>query len=266
MNRIWYCILILFLTGTGCDLFEPKQQPPFIPPKGMKVSDLQAPFLPEPLLPVEFQVFLYELPVLKLPEFRDLLQTLDQTAVDLQDPSGFTNNSLVAGFGKPQIGVNTVRQLESIGGEQISARSLIVFDDMGDDLISTELPMNSELSWRDRTGFEHHQAVGAGRLSWILKSRPITEVRGVSDVRIEAGFRRKADEIGGRMMGHTNIPVQSFPVVTFSARMSPGDFLLFGPSQNPGSSDSLTAILCRSAPNPKSTVYVFLLICSRVSN
>lgn len=266
MNKIRYAICILFLPVIGCDSVDPKSSETIVPPKGMKVFDLQPSVSSEPLRPIEFQIFVYELPILHLPEYRDLVQSLDRTSVELQDPPGFSNNSLIVGFGQPQIGMNTVRQLESIGGEQISARSLIVFDEKGDDLASLELPLNAEISWRDRTGFEHQQVVGAGRLSWILKSRLVGEIRGIADVRIEPGFRKKADEIGGRMLGHTEIPVQGFPVIAFHSRMGPGDFLLFGPNQIPNNENSLSALLCRSARNPQVRVLVYLVICTRISN
>lgn len=261
-----YGVLIILLPVMGCGLPESQSPEPFVPPKGMKITDIQ-PATPLPIVqPIEFQILTYELPIAKLPDYRDLLQSLDRTSIEVQDPTGFTNNSLGVGFGKPTIGVRTVRQLESIGGEQVSVRSLIVFDERGDDLDSAELPPKAELSWRDSTGVERSQEVGTGRLSWILKSRTVREVRGVVEVHIEPGFRKKTDEIGGRMMGRIDIPIRRFPVGAFSARMGPGDFLLFGPIQSPGGDTMLSSVLCRSLRNPKDRILIYLVICTRIAN
>jgi hypothetical protein len=266
MTMTRYGVLFIVLPAMGCGLFESKSPEPFAPPKGMKITDIQ-PVTPSSIVqPIEFQIFAFELPVAKIKDFRDLLQSLDQVSIEVQDPTSFTNNSLGAGFGKPKIGTNTVRQLESIGGEQVSARSLIVFDDRGDDLASVELPQKAEVSWRDGSGVERGQEVGAGRLSWILKSRTAREIRGVAEVRIEPGFRKKVDEIGGRMMGRIDIPIRKFPVGAFSARMGPGDFLLFGPIQSPGNETMLSSLLCRSLRNPKDRILVYLVICTRIAN
>jgi hypothetical protein len=265
MKVFRYAILLMFPV-LGCGVFGPKSPKPFVSPKGMKIADIQ-PITPSPIVqPIEFQIFTYELPIGRLQDFRDLLATLDRTTIEVQDPTGFTNNSLGAGFGKPLIGNKTVRQLESIGAEQVSVRSLIVFDDQGDDLASVELPQKAELSWRDGSGVERNQVVGAGRLSWILKSRTVREIRGIVEVRIEPGFRKKVDEIGGRMMGRTDIPVRRFPVGAFSARMGPGDFFIFGPNQTPGDSTSLSGLLCRSRRNSSDRVLIYLVICTRIAN
>jgi hypothetical protein len=261
-----YAAVLIIVPVMGCALIGSKSPKPVISTKGMKITDIQ-PVTPSPIVqPIEFQIFAYELPIAKLQDYRDLLQSLDQTTIEIQDPSGFTNNSLGAGFGKPRIGTATVRQLESIGGEQVLARSLIVFDDQGDDLASAELPQKAEVSWRDGSGVERQLEVGAGRLSWILKSRTVAEIRGIIEVRVEPGFRKKVDEIGGRLMGRTDIPVRRFPVGAFSARMGPGDFLIFGPNQNPGDSASLSGLLCRSQRNPRDKVLIYLVICTRIAN
>jgi hypothetical protein len=266
MTMTRYGALLIFLPAMGCGLLGSTPPKPFVPPKGMKISDIQ-PITPSPLSPpIEFQIFAYELPITMLQDYRDLLQSLDQTSIEVQDPTGFTNNSLGAGFGKPKIGTSTVRQLESIGGEQISARSLIVFDHQGDDLASVELPQKAQVSWRDGSGVQRSQVVGAGRLSWILKSRTVREIRGVVEIRIEPGFRKKVDEIGGRMMGRIDIPIHRFPVGAFSARMGPGDFLLFGPIQSPGDETMLSSYLCRSLRNPRDRILIYLVICTRIAN
>jgi len=266
MTVFRYNILLMLLPVMGCGLPGSKSPNPFVPPKGMKITDIQ-PITPSPIVqPIEFQIFTYELPVARLQDYRDLLQSLDRTSIEVRDPTGFANNSLGGGFGKPLIGTKTVRQLESIGGEQVSARSLIVFDEQGDDLASVELPKKAEMSWRDGSGVDRRLEVGAGRLSWILKSRTVREIRGVVDVRIEPGFRKKVDEIGGRMMGRTDIPIRSFPVGAFSARMGPGDFLLFGPIQSPGDDNMLSSLLCRSLRNPRDRILIYLVICTRIAN
>jgi hypothetical protein len=258
--------MVFFLPVMGCGLLDSQSHKPFVPPKGMKITDIQ-PITPSPLSqPIEFQIFAYELPIAKLQEYRDLLKSLDQTSIEVQDAAGFSNNSLGVAFGKPQIGMTTVRQLETIGGEQVSARSLIVFDEQGDDLASVELPQKAEVSWRDGSDVERRQEVGAGRLSWILKSRPAREIRGVAEIRIEPGFRKKVDEIGGRMMGRTDIPIHRFPVGGFSARMGPGEFVLFGPIQTPGDSGSLSGLLGRSPRNSRERVLIYLVICTRIAN
>ena len=143
---------------------------------------------------------------------------------------------------------------------------MIVFDEQGDDLAYVELPQKAEVFWRDGSGEDRRSEVGAGRLSWILRARQIPEVRGTVEVRIEPGFRKKVDEIGGRMMGRTDIPIHRFPVAAFAAQMGPGDFLLLGPIQTPGDSASLSGLLCRSPRNPRERVLIYLVICTRIAD
>lgn len=263
---IRYVVLLMLPSAMGCDLFDSKPQEPVVFPKGMKITDIQ-PITPLAVSqPIEFQIFTYELPITKLQDYRDLLQSLDRTSIEVRDPAGFTNNSLGAGLGKPLIGTKTVRRLESIGGEQISAWSLIVFDEQGDDLASVELPPKAEVFWHDGSGNDRQLEVGAGRLSWIIRSRPIHEIRGIVEVLIEPGFRKKVDQIGGRMMGHTDIPIHRFIAGAFTARMGPGDFILFGPIQTPSDSASLSGLLCRSPRNPRERVLIYLVICTRIAN
>ena len=117
MKMFPYGVLLMLLAAMGCDLLDSKSQEPVVVPKGMKITDIQ-PITPSTLSqPIEFQIFAYELPIAKLQDYRDLLQSLDRTSIEVQDPTGFTNNSLGAGLGKPSdrnqnrstIGVNRRR-------------------------------------------------------------------------------------------------------------------------------------------------------------
>ncbi len=263
-NHLRSVIVMAWFVG-GCQWISPKPVQPLSATSGLKVADLQ-PANPI-VLPaaMNFQIYVYDLPVAELGVFRDVVATMDRESIRSTHPSALAANAVGAGFGRPEMGRPTLEKLVSAGAEQTRSNMLIIFDERGDDLAWVDFPGKGEAVIFESATVSKKHYLGSGRLAWNLKTKPDPAMRGVADVRIEPVFRKKADEISGRIRGEP-VPEKVFHPAAFSARMSPGDFLLFGPTQPPGTEPTLSTLLCRSSRKSQDHVTFFLVICTRVQN
>ena len=252
-----------FALGIGCD--EPQRRRSKVPLEGVKITDL-IPATRTPVPPqIQFQILTYELPARNAPLLEGLFDELETKPLNFARRPAFSANGFSAGFGNSQIWGKVAERLDYASAVKRSMRSLIVFDDRGDEIIVAPLYEEQSLFYANAAGHLTGTRLGNGRLLWNMRSWPHGQQRGVTEVEFQCLYRPQVQTAVGRLMGREKAGEIAFEFTNFNLRMSGGDFVILGPlGYNP---DEITlSSLLFSSPGPDAMVRVYMILCKRVSN
>ncbi len=244
---------ILGWTG-GCVEQRTRRAGPDI--EGIKIGDL-SPASSIKLGPqIRFQVLTFEMPVANVPRPKDMFLGLLKSPLHFTDYKAFEANGFCAGFGRSEMWDEIAARLTQAGARNAGTSSLLVFDDKGDDIFFAALGTEQSVFYTTGEGKLVGVNLGAGRLGWQLKARPIPSLRGACEVKLEPVFKRLAGETISRLLGDKQDSEISFDVAGFELTMSSGDFVLLGPIQYEQNDISLGSLFFQTQadfafPNPE---------------
>jgi len=232
MNRLFFYIFLAGVVGwaTGCGQERKQPAPPAI--EGIKIGDL------EPMTPMQlprqihFQVYTFEVPAENIPLPKELFLGLIRKPLHFADYETFEANGFFTGFGQSGMWNEISARLARAGARNAGTSRLIVFDDKGDDIIFNTLATEHNIFYTNSEGKLVGTTLGNGRLGWRIKARPIAQLRGACEVKLEPVFKSLVSNNIARLLGREESNEIVFDIAEFELTMSSGDFVLIGPSQS----------------------------------
>ena len=231
---------------------------------GVKIGDL-APRTETPVISqIQFRIFTYEMPAGKASILEGIFDALETRGIRFANRSAFLANDLSVGLGGEAAWGKMMERLDYAGARRVSTKSLIVFDDRGDEIIVRQIGEEQSIFYADEAGRLGGMTLGDGRVLWELKSRPHSQQRGVAEAEFQCLFRPNVRTSVGRLMGMEAAGQQAFDFSRFGAKMSGGEFLALGPSEYKADEITLSSLLFSSSQSD--VVRIYLIACMRVAN
>lgn len=213
---------------------------------------------------IQFRIFMYEMPAGKASILEGIFDELETKAIKFVNRRAFVANDFSVGLGGKAAWNKIMERLDYAGARRVSTKTLIVFDDRGDEIVVRQLDEEQSIFYADEAGRLGGVALGDGRVLWEMKARPHSQQRGVAEVEFQCLFRPNVRSSVGRLMGLEAAGQQAFDFSRFGARISSGEFLALGPSQYKADEITLSSLLFSSSQSD--VVRVYLIACMGVAN
>lgn len=258
---VFTCTAILL---TSC--MAPEKEKPIW--EQVKISDLATSSdvnNPEgrPLKTIYFDIHIFEMPTKDFNTLNDFWQMMYTTPLQFNDYDAFKANSFSLGFGQIQMWDTIAKVLRDAGCEHIETVSLLLSDGETKDFTVTRLNKEQTVFYISSTGSMEGATIGPGKLALRIKVEKIPGSRGVCQVNALPVFPSPITSPIPQLDERAKSNEFLFTSASFFLKMSPGDFVLLGPEKYIEHQATLGSLFF-SRPQPKPTVTMFLLICTRI--
>lgn len=257
MKQISAIITVCLFCCIGC---TPPKAPVW---EGVKFKDLaRTKHSPQSVLesPLQFNVYIFALPADNFADVKDVWAALSTKPLRFVSTDSFGENGFAAGVGTTTQWEPVAEKLREAESKTIKKTDLIMFGGNREDIALLKLEAEKNIFYRTQDDQINGATLGPGETTLRLAAVTLPDVRGVCTLTIEPMFRNTAKP--GNAAADANELV--FAAATFSAKMSPGDFVLLGPARF-SRQDMTLGSLFFSSPDT-STVQLYMIVCTGVSN
>jgi hypothetical protein len=252
MKQISTIVLVCLLACLGCEsIGNPKPVWEDIKFKELKAAKHSSQADKTILTLLQFNFYIISLPSDNFVAVNDIWTNLSKKAIHFTGGGLFTENGFAAGSGQSSQWPSIAEKLRAAQSKNRRTIDLII-PDKGTDYVSLLLKTNAEKNIFHKAKDDQVGGVtlGPGEAMFRLTAATITDMRGVCRLAVEPAFK-SADEV-------------VFSEVSFTATMSPGDFILLGPARYFENDMTLSGIFFSSPGRPAMQLY--LIICTGVNN
>jgi len=251
------------LALTGCNGTE-KDVPIW---RDIKITDLvsvdsnqPSASTPPVLKTINFDVYIFEIPAENADSLDDIWQMLYTKPLQFNNHNAFKTNSFSAGFGQVQMWNKIRDSLLAAGTEKVRTVSLMLPDGQSNRLFITRLDEQQTIFYSSTAGSMEGITIGPGTLTLRITAEKIPDSPGVCRTSAEPVFSPliKSGFLQSRHSERSDDLF--FTSAGFTARTSPGDFVLLGPKKYIPN-QMILAGLFFSRPQPKPVIRTYLLVC-----
>ena len=258
VKQIFIIIAVCLFYCIGCT------PPPKVPVwENVKFKDLaRTKHSPQNALesPMQFNVYIFALPTDNFAYVKDVWTTLSTKPIRFISQDSFGENGFAAGVGKTTLWEPVAKKLRDANGKNLKTTNLIMFNNNQEYVSLLKLETEKNIFYRTQDNQISGATLGPGDAMLRLTAITPPDVRGVSKLTIEPMFKNMAPSQTASADANDLV----FTTVTFSVKMSPGDFVLLGPASFSRQDMTLGSIFF-SSPDT-STVQIYMIVCAGVSN
>jgi hypothetical protein len=247
---LFYCI--------GCT--PPPEAPVW---ENVKYKDLaRAKHAPQSVLeaPLQFNMYIFALPANNFSSVKDVWTTLSTKPIRFMSKDSFGENGFAAGIGKTTQWEPIAKELRAARSKNLKTTDLVMFPGDQEYVSLSKLDAEKNIFYRTQDNQISGATLGPGETLLRLTAVTLPDVRGVCKLTIEPMFKNAAKS----PIAPADANDLAFTSATFSVRMSPGDFILFGPVNFSPQDMTLSSIFF-SSPDPL-TMQIYMIVCAGVSN
>jgi hypothetical protein len=257
MKQISQIVLACLFIGAGCQSVAP--EPPVW--EQVKFKDLAPSRNPQQTdTPLQFNVYFFSVPAGNFPAVKDIWTTLAAKQIRFNNAGLFSQNGFVAGFGQQTAWPAVAEKLRNADTKSQKTIELIIPANNTDSVSLLRLDAEKNIFYKAQYDQVSGVTVGPGQSFFRFTASTIPDMRGVCRLTVEPIFQSTVRQYP--TSGNTSELV--FKAVSFSAQMSPGDFLLLGPSDYADQDMTLRGIFF-SSPG-QSAAQIYLIVCAGVNN
>jgi hypothetical protein len=263
----FFQIIVLICTAaffTGCR--QPEKEKPIW--EQIKLSDVATTWdINHPderlLKTINFDIHIFEMPAKDYNGLNNFWEMMYAKPLHFNNYDAFHANSFSAGFGQISMWNTIAAVLRNAGGEHIETVSLLLFDGETKDFTITRLNEEQTVFYIANDSSMEGVTIRPGKLVLRIKVEKVPGERGVCVLNALPVFTLSLQSAVPQLAEHAKSQEFLFKSAGLFLKMSPGDFVLFGPEKYIGHQITLGSLFF-STPKPKPIVRMFLLICTRV--
>ncbi len=226
-----------------------------------------------------FNLYVFEMPSDNIDKLDDVRKTMFTKNLRYQSSHSFSENSFSVHFGQIRMWEEIFTSILAAGAKQVNKASLMLGDELPETISIARIDSPRTIFFTSTYGSREGVNVGPGILALRLKTQKIPSLRGVCNV--------TAYPVYSPPMVTSTIPLLNvrtqrrefpFSAAAFELRMGPGDFILLGPKEYVSDQTALGGMFFsnpegslffseteRTTFEPKPTVRIFLLVCTRTN-
>jgi hypothetical protein len=257
VKKIFFIINVCLFYCIGC---TPPEAPVW---KNVKFKDLARTKLSSQKAlesPLQFNMYIFAMPADNFADVKDVWTTLATKPIQCISQDSFGENGFAAGIGTTTQWEPIAKKLREAKGKNLKTTDLIIFSNNQEYVSLLKLEVEKNIFYRTQDNQISGATLGPGEAMLRLTAVTPPDVRGVCKLTIEPMFKNTAQS--QTALADANDFV--FTAATFSTKMSPGDFILLGPTSFSRQDMTLGSIFF-SSPDT-STVQIYMIVCVGVSN
>lgn len=220
--------IFAMLAITGCG--ESVKRPP-LQRHSIKIGDIKPSFSTKKMPEIAYQIMTFEIPAENVSILEEMFGALSQKSLHFKDPHGFGANGFSVGFGHKSDWQPLGKKLRLARARKVEARSLIVFDDQGDDVQAGIIESPGKYFYTHLNGSVSPQSLGPGYIAFRMKARPVADSRGLAFLSVQPLFSRGLDETISRLAGRKISGETVFDAASFNLKTGAGDFVLLSSTE-----------------------------------
>lgn len=209
----------------------------------------------------EFDVF--EIPVENVSVLEDVWPMLSIEHLQFRDYDSFRANSFSIGFGQLPVWDEIADLLRSAGGRRVESDAILLMDGQTRDLGIARLGREQTIFYVSTDGPEEQTPTGSGRISLRIKVERISGSRGVCNFTAEPVFLPLRDRSATKSAAGSETDAIFFDSCRFGLKISPGDFVFFGPAEYVSERSTLSGLFF-SRTKPRAVIRTYLIVCAGI--
>jgi hypothetical protein len=227
---------------------------------------------------LNFRLYIFEIPSEDISILEEVWPKLYTQPLRFNDAGAFSGNLFIAGFGQVPMWGIIADLLRSVDGIQAGTVSLLLPDGQSNDVAVAILGSEQTIFYISKNVLMKKVKLGPGQIGMRIQAEKIAGSRGVCKVNVLPVFSPPRRISIPLLASREKSGEFLFTSAGFNLKMSPGDFILFGPEEYDGSQTSLGSLILskpegslffneleRKAPELKPSVRLFLLVCTGVN-
>ena len=217
------------------------------PPRrqSIKIGDLKPSLSTKQPPGITLQVMTFEIPAENVSVLEEIFEALRKTSLHFKDRHAFGANGFSAGFGHKSDWQPLGKKLRQAKARKVDTRSLIVFDDQGDDVQVGTLDEQGKYFYTHLDGSVSPQSLGPGNLMFRIKARPVPDRRGVAYLSVQPLFSRGLDDTMYRLAGRKMSGETVFDAASFDLKTVAGDFVVLSSTEPEQGLAMISELFCR---------------------
>ena len=266
---------LLFAFFSGCT--EPVTQPLRDDVKIGDLKTLESEKRPDKhsLPTANFDVHIYELPADKLGKIDCLWAGLHERRLTFYNYRAFAENLFRVAVGRQFAWSRLDDLIKDAGGKRMAIISTLLPEGRTEDIRITGLDRPQEISFLDRDLLREKVLIGPGIVNLRLTGRQVPGRRGVCQIIAYPAFTVPMASAEGPMAEFAKRQEVEFKAAGFGLKMSPDEFIVFGPSKYVSERVSLGGLFFTNLdgtiftatgkrPMRKTSVRIFVLVCTAI--
>ena len=212
---------------------------------------------------LNFDFYVFEIPVEDVNVLEDVWPKLSIEHLQFRDYEAFQANSFSIGFGQLLLWDEIADLLRAAGGRRVEADALLLMDGQTRDLGIASVEREQTIFYVSADGPEEQMMTGSGRISLRIKVERIPGSRGVCNFTAEPVFLPLRDRSATKSAAGSETGIILFNSCRFGLKMSPGDFVFFGPAKYVSERSTLAGLFFSRA-KPRPVVRTYLIVCAGI--
>ena len=255
LTKLLKIMLLGLIITAGCK--GPVEQDDLL--KGVKIGDLAAKDYNEPafqkLKTMNFTVFTYEVSLKNLEKTEKMWELLYSKPIKYNNPESFGSNYFAAGYGQFASWEKAAEFLYSAGGKKINTDYLLITDTSAGEFTAAMLNQAKPFWYYNAQNRLEGLSLEPGILMLKVNATLSAEFKGTAYIQMFPAY----------ISARRNFSPIEFKSVGLNIVMSPGDFIVLGPTKYTSGDFTLGGLFFNS-PNKKGFVRFYQIVCVRVGN
>ncbi len=213
--------------------------------RSIKIGDIKPSLTTKMPAEITFQVMTFEIPSENVSILEEIFGTLRQESLHFKDPQAFAANGFSAGFGQSSDWSPLGKKLRLAKARKVETRSLIIFDDEGDDVLVGTIEERNKYFYTHSDGSVVPQSLGSGYIVFRIKASPVPASRGFAYLSVQPLFSLGLDDTIPRLAGRKRSGETIFDTVAFDLKIGAGDFVLLSSTEPDQGLAMISELFCR---------------------
>jgi hypothetical protein len=266
MIRVFQILVLSFavLLSAGCR-GGVKEEPIW---EQLKIGDLSTSGVAERpeerlLKTLNFEFDVFEIPVEDVNILEDVWPMLSIEHLQFRDYDSFRANSFSIGFGQLPVWDEIADLLRGAGGRRVESDALLLMDGQTRELGIASVERGQTIFYISTEGPKERATTGSGGIFLRIKVERIPGSRGVCNFTAEPVFLPSRDRTATKSATGSEADLIFFDSCRFGSKMSPGDFVFFGPAKYVSERSTLSGLFF-SRTKPRPVVRTYLIVCAGI--
>lgn len=221
-------MFVFLLTLASCQ--DTVQEKPRVraPLEGIKIGDLIPKDTEKMPSAINLKIYTFHIPVSNYEIMSVAFNALTKDKIRFSNYNSFNLNGFETGLGNAKLWKLTGDTLKKANAKRVNIKSLIVYDDLGDDFLTSKLSLETSVSHFALNGSKTETKLPPGFIGWRIKAHTLPERRGTAQLKVQGIYKQFYDNMFSRLPNFHNGDI-TFKPLSFVMNMNERDFFILGP-------------------------------------